>query len=91
MPGPTRDLNIMTRRGRANATVTVLSPGQAALTITKADPLVIVCLDGSATLQTADTSITIGPGDVAELDEPVRTTGDGHLAVIRVETLAPAD
>jgi hypothetical protein len=45
---------------------------------------VVVCLTGSATLQTADASVTLAPGDVAELDEPLSTTGDGHLAVIHI-------
>lgn len=90
--GPTRDLNIMTRRGQANATVSVekLSADQAPLTIAKADPLVIVCLDGSATLQTADTSVAMGPGDVAELEESLRVWGNGHLAVVHLETLVHA-
>jgi environmental stress-induced protein Ves len=88
--GPTRDLNIMTRRGQANATVTVEKLQAAPLAIARADPLVIVCLDGSATLQTADTSVTMGPGDVAELEESLRVAGNGHVAVIHLETLVHA-
>jgi uncharacterized protein len=88
--GPTRDLNIMTRRGQANATVSVEKLQAAPLAIAKADPLVIVCLDGRATLQTADTSVAMGPGDVAELEESLRVSGNGHLAVIHLETLVHA-
>ena len=85
--GPTRDLNVMTRRGQAKATLSVeqISADQAPLTLAKADPLVIVCLDGSVTLETANTSVAMGAGDVAELDEPLRSTGNGHIAVIRIE------
>ncbi len=84
--GPTRDLNVMTRRGRASASVSIetLSPGRAPLTIAKAAPLVIVCLSGSATLQTEDVSVAMGPGDIAELTEPLSTIGDGRLAVIHL-------
>ncbi|GAB2571331.1 HutD/Ves family protein [Kribbella endophytica] len=87
--GPTRDLNVMTRRGRATASVSIEQLSLAPLTIPKANPLVLVCLDGSATLQPTNT--TLSPGDVAELDEPVRITGDGHLAVIHLETVARAE
>ncbi|MGC4942618.1 HutD/Ves family protein [Kribbella sp. DT2] len=84
--GPTRDLNVMTRRGRSNATVSI-EKLDAPLTLAEADPLVIVCLDGSVTLETEGPSVTLGAGDVAELDERVRAVGNGHVAVIRIETL----
>ncbi|GAB3833264.1 HutD family protein [Kribbella italica] len=86
--GPTRDLNVMTRRGQAHATVAVehLVPGQAPLALPKADPLVLVCLAGSVTLRATNASVALTVGDVAELDEPVHAMGNGRVAVVRIGT-----
>jgi environmental stress-induced protein Ves len=85
--GPTRDLNIMTRRDRATATVSVehATDEQPPLMLPKADPLVIVCLDGTVTIQTAHASLAMHAGDVLEHDEPLLASGDGRIAVVRVE------
>ncbi|ONI69431.1 hypothetical protein BWI15_22900 [Kribbella sp. ALI-6-A] len=85
VPGPTRDLNVMTRRGRASATV-VVEQVLGARPLGQADHLVIVGVDGSVSLQAADATVTVASGDVVELDEPALVTGSGHLAVIRVRT-----
>ncbi|MEV6286904.1 HutD family protein [Kribbella sp. NPDC051770] len=81
--GPTRDLNLMTRRGRASGTVAVES---APLTVEAGDHLVVVCLEGSVGVEVEALAETLAAGDVMELDGSARITGAGRVAVIRVRT-----
>lgn len=88
VPSPTRDLNVMTRRGVARATVEVLravtghhvDPGGA-------DQVAGVCVAGRVQLSTP-------AGDVSDLDTldatlcdgtgPVTVSGPGTLAAVRI-------
>jgi uncharacterized protein len=88
VPSPTRDLNVMTRRGMARATVEVLR----AVTSHEIDPggadqVAAVCVAGpvqlstptgaAADLDTLDATLSSGSG-------PVTVSGVGTLAAVRI-------
>jgi hypothetical protein len=93
---PTRDLNVMTRRGRASATVEVLdvqpldAPVLAPVLARRAAgpqppaTLLLAALAGSLHVAGASAAGVLTPGDVVTTDEPVRIQGDGRIAVIRL-------
>lgn len=90
--GPTRDLNVMTRRAQFGAAVEVqaLTPGSP-VALAGGDPLVLVALSGSVDLSTADgTSARLGPLDAAATADPVGVTlvGNASVAVARLTRLA---
>lgn len=87
IPSPTRDLNVMTRRGRASACVELIRLGPAAQTL-GADPLLLVCVRGSVTVATPDDEREeLGVLDVARSPDPgpFVLAGEGAVAAIRVE------
>lgn len=86
---PTRDLNVMTRRGRASATLQVrrLHSRDAALPVPAAAPLVVVVLSGCVRV-CASTGATLRAGDVALTDEAVLLAGDGRVALAQLAPLA---
>lgn len=93
--GPTRDLNVMTRRGRASATVEVVqlrqgeAPMQAEGGVEKAPvTLLLAALAGSAHVTAAGMTALLAPGDVITTDEAVSIEGEGSIAVIHL-TLTP--
>lgn len=78
---PTRDLNVMTRRGRAVAAVQALRlrSGEP-VELPPAQPLVVVCLNG--TVRAAGTELRTA--DVVISDERLIIEGDGRAAVISI-------
>lgn len=82
---PTRDLNVMTRRGEAQATldVRVLAEGDAPVVVPASGVAVLVVLEGSVRL-TAAGETTLGVGDVAVTAEEVTASGAGRLALARI-------
>ncbi|KAB2809030.1 HutD family protein [Pimelobacter simplex] len=82
---PTRDLNVMTRRGRASASLQVrrVHSHDAALPLAAAAPLVVVVLSGCVRVR-GSTGATLRAGDVALTDEPVLLAGDGRVALARI-------
>ncbi|WGX95035.1 HutD family protein [Nocardioides sp. L-11A] len=82
---PTRDLNVMTRRGAARARLDAhrLTADEEPLAVPAADPVVLVVLDGSVTLATG--GATLGAGDIAIGDEPLVLGGTARVAVARIE------
>lgn len=91
VPAPTRDLNVMTARGRAHATVEVIhGPTGGCVDDDGADELVLVCLDESAL-------VSLRPGESAHLEQldtavmsparPVTISGSGSVAVVRIHLL----
>lgn len=89
---PTRDLNVMTRRGRALATVTVtdLSTAAGHLDLPAAAPLVVVILTGAVGAVGDGATAPLHPGDVLTSHSPVRLTGQGRVAVIRIDPHEPS-
>jgi uncharacterized protein len=85
VPGPSRDLNVMTRRGRAAATVTVStaqSPGRQISA--DAGQTAFVCLTAGVRLAANDgTEVALGPLDAALTTDGVTLTGEGTVIVIR--------
>jgi environmental stress-induced protein Ves len=90
--GPTRDLNVMTRRARFRAAVEVraLTIGSPA-TVDGGDPLILVTLSGSVDVSTPDGAHAhLGPLDAAATADPavVTVAGEGSVAVARLTRLA---
>jgi uncharacterized protein len=81
---PTRDLNVMVRRDRAQATVEVL-PIEGALTTPTADVLLVAVLGGTVTLADAEPGL-LEVGDVAMRTDgsAVDLSGSGVVAVIAI-------
>lgn len=88
---PTRDLNVMTRRGQASATVELLDTtrGEEPLPQASAYPLLVVGLTGEVSARSVDGSATLGPGDVLTTDQHVTVEGTGRAASISIAA-APA-
>ncbi|TNM50186.1 HutD family protein [Nocardioides albidus] len=81
---PTRDLNVMTRRGVAEATldVRVLAGGDAPVVVPDGGRVVLVVLAGTCDLGTGDAPLT--DGDVAVSGDPLTLSGEGRVAVARI-------
>ncbi|OIJ26780.1 HutD/Ves family protein [Nocardioides luteus] len=84
---PTRDLNVMTRRGQASATVEMLDVGSSEEPLRQGSPLLVVGLTGAVCARAGDDSARLGPGDVLITDRPVTVEGAGAVAIVRI---APA-
>jgi len=82
--GPCRDLNVMTRRGRASAAVGVVRVGGDPVAVAAADPLVVVTLDGALSITAGAVTGRLGPGDLAVTDDRIVLGGEGHAAVVRI-------
>jgi environmental stress-induced protein Ves len=94
VPGASRDLNVMTRRGRASAAVEMLQPTTPdEVTPCGADLVALVCLNGpvrvvtgtdaATDLDTFDSALCTGAG-------PISVSGGGTLAVARIWTKSRA-
>ncbi len=85
--GPTRDLNVMTDRGRVSAAVEIIRLGpDVAVDIEPGDPLVLLVIDGAATAS----SYGVVEADLGPLDAlrwagvtPISVRGTGAVAAIR--------
>lgn len=79
---PTRDLNLMTRRGTTTGTIEVLVLDGPADVVPGAGTVVVVVLDGSCTVG----GDRLDPGDVAVVTGPdaTRLEGAGRVALVRV-------
>lgn len=79
---PTRDLNLMTRRGTTTGTIEVLDLDGPADVVPGAGTVVAVVLDGSCAIE----SDRLGPGDVAVVTGPdaTRLDGVGRVAMVRI-------
>lgn len=92
---PTRDLNVMTRRGRATATVTVVDGGEPHVAGGDGARTVVVGLGGGAEVSTPRDEGTTGgdPTRLAELDCFVWSgvealTVGGHAAIVVIHVAA---
>jgi environmental stress-induced protein Ves len=86
VPGPSRDLNVMTRRADATATVEVLHPGEGRQ-VDGAAPLVLVAVSGSVRVVGPDgAAVTLDPLDAALWADarPLTLAGTGAAAVVRI-------
>ncbi len=84
--GPTRDLNVMTRRGRVHADVEVLRP-TVPVPLAGDGVLLLVVLRGSVTVLAGDgTGTSLAVSDALQDDRATDSTvqGDGMVAVIRL-------
>ncbi|MGY0386945.1 HutD/Ves family protein [Nocardioides sp. WG-D5] len=81
---PTRDLNVMTRRGQASATVEMRDVGRGDEPLPPGSPLLVVGLTGAVRAREGDHSATLGPGDVLITDRPVTLEGAGAVAIVRI-------
>lgn len=93
IPAPARDLNVMTRRGRATATLQVVGP-QGLTRVAGAIPLVLVGLSGSVQVRTpAGDQQWLDPLDALVWDRPGPLTvdGSGVLAAVRLHMVGGGD
>lgn len=83
---PTRDLNVMTRRGAARATldVRVLVDGAGPLDVPASGTVVLVVLEGSVRLTGTGTGTALATGDVVVTRAEVAVAGVGRVAVARI-------
>jgi environmental stress-induced protein Ves len=86
VPIPSRDLNVMTRRGRATASIAVLEADSAVRDGIDGDEAVVVCLTPSVRLASADREVALGALDAALATDsgPLTIRGDGVVAVIHL-------
>ncbi len=92
--GPSRDLNVMTRRGRATATVAISEAGGPGRGPVEAHQVVFVCLSGSITLtDPAAVAVELTSLDAAIAGDGVARTihGDGAVAVIELQAVVGAE
>jgi len=85
--GPSRDLNVMTRRGRAGASVVIREAGAPRPVPAGAGALVLVGLSGEVAIAQADgTEVQVSALDavVSTGLAPLTLGGDGAVAVIEV-------
>ena len=86
--GPTRDLNVMTRRGQASAGVQILSVADAHSVQARAKAeCLVVALTGSTGVATAEEAIHLDRFDTVRISGPaaVELTGTGRVAVVDVQ------
>ena len=82
--GPTMDLNVMTRRGRATADVEVLSHPDFELSPDQESDTFVFVADGTWRVARED----LAPWDCVVADGPIRLHGEGTLAVVRLRMRA---
>ena len=80
--GPTMDLNVMTRRGRATADVAVVRETDLLIAPTPGADVAVVLLEGSRTAEGLDEPLVAW--DCAVVGAPLTLRGDGALAVITI-------
>ncbi|MGN6575661.1 MAG: HutD/Ves family protein [Nocardioides sp.] len=83
--GPCRDLNVMTRRGRASASVELVRIGSR--TDVKPAPgrdILVVGLQGSPRVVGDGVVLRLERGDTLTSDEPLELDGGGRVAVVRI-------
>ena len=86
--GPTRDLNVMTRRGHAAAGVQILSVADAQSVQARAGAeCLVVALTDSMSVATAEEAIHLDRFDTVRISGPaaVELTGTGRVAVVDVQ------
>lgn len=83
---PTQDLNVMTRRGRASATVKILdlTTTEGPLTLAPMFPLLVVGLTGEVSVRSDAGSGTLRRLEVLITDRQVVVDGLGQVAIVRI-------
>ncbi|ORA39395.1 hypothetical protein BST13_02335 [Mycobacterium aquaticum] len=87
VPAPTRDLNVMTRRGCATAELDVVRlRAGAEVSVGPAEPLVLVGLSGTVAVSSgAQERVELGALDALRWPGPALTmSGSGEVAVVRI-------
>jgi hypothetical protein len=87
---PTRDLNVMTRRGRATSSVEVvrLAPFGPPRVLAPGQPLALATLTGAVRVVGDGATALLQPGDVVTSDGPLQVEGQGCVAVVRIQIAA---
>jgi uncharacterized protein len=91
VPRRSRDLNVMTRRGRATASVAVFEADSSDCGAVDGDETVFVCVKPSVLLASADgTEVELNALDAALTTDsaPLEIRGDGAVVVIRLRPVA---
>jgi environmental stress-induced protein Ves len=86
--GPTRDLNVMTRRGEAAAAIQIVSvPGGHAVRAEAEAERLVVALTGSMSVATGEEAVHLDRFDTVRISVPaaVELTGTGRVAVVDVQ------
>ncbi len=88
VPAPTRDLNVMTRRGRAGAQVDVVTVSQGdTVTVSAAAELTVICLRGALRLDAGADHVELSPFDaVRDFAESAVLARVGTAALVRIHT-----
>jgi len=80
--GPTRDLNVMTRRAKCAASVAIQDEPRATLAPAPGETVLATPLTGAWHAATPD--VVLGPRDFLVIDETVDVRGHGSLIVVRI-------
>jgi environmental stress-induced protein Ves len=85
---PTRDFNVMTRRGVCTATVDVVS-GSETLAAPGDSVTYVISLKGSAEVELANGAVNLGQFDAVLLTVAgtLRVKGDGRAVVVRIDVV----
>jgi uncharacterized protein len=86
--GPSRDLNVMTRRGRATVSVAIFGGDVSDRLRVEGSQIVFVCLTASVLVEDASgTGVELHALDAARSSEhaPVTIEGDGAAAVVQLQ------
>jgi environmental stress-induced protein Ves len=89
VPTPTRDLNVMTRRGRATAELDVIRLRDGTeVSVGPAEPLVLVALSGTVAVSSAaQDRVELGALDaLCWTGPPLAMSGSAAVAVVRVRS-----
>lgn len=89
--GPSRDLNVMTMRGKASAMVHIHR--DAGLTAALGDRSLFLCLDGHPILAIADTACPLEPGQLAVISGAAGSVGglSAEGTVIQIDIALSSD
>lgn len=88
--GPCRDLNVMTRRGRATANVEILCvTRRTTVAHSSGHQVLVVALEGNPELVGDGIMLHLATGDTVLSNEPLELDGRGRVAVVHIGAADP--